>query len=125
MYVETDFFLAIVKEDDWLAEAAESLYHEHAEELWTSPFTLVELLLVAYREGLDAERVLANAAELTEVQGDVEPVLAAASYVENHDFTPFDAVHLVESGTDTIATSDDAYAEFSSTVDLTDFLDVK
>lgn len=121
MYVETDFLLALAKDDDWLAEAAEALYDEHGDELWTSPFTLVELLLVAYRERMDAERVLANAAELIEVRGDVEPVLAAASYVENHGFTPFDAMHLVESDGDTIASSDETYDEFATTIDLSDY----
>lgn len=118
MYAETDFLLALVKDDDWLGEAAEAVYEANGNDLWTSRFTLVELLLVAYREDLDAERVVANAADLLEVRGDVEVVLAAASYVEHHDFTPFDALHLVESGGDTIVSSDDAYEEFAPRVDL-------
>jgi len=60
MYVETDFLLALIKDDDWLGEAAESVYRERREELWTSGLTLIELLLVAYREGRDAERVVTN-----------------------------------------------------------------
>ncbi len=50
MYAETDFLLALIKDEDWLGDAAESVYHEHQDELWTSRFTLVELLMVAYRE---------------------------------------------------------------------------
>lgn len=118
MYVETDFLLALVKDDDWLGDAAESVYREHGDALWTSQLTLVELLLVAYREDLDAERVVANAAELVEVRGDVDAVLAAASYVEDHGFTPFDALHLVESGDAPIVSSDDAYEGFSPRLDL-------
>ncbi|GAA0527169.1 PIN domain-containing protein [Halorubrum aquaticum] len=118
MYVETDFLLALIKEDDWLGSSAEAIYDEHRTELWTSRFTLIELLLVAYREGLDTERVIANATELVEVRGDTETVVAAASYVEEHGFTPFDALHLVESGGDTIVSSDDAYEGFASRVDL-------
>ena len=118
MYVETDFLLALVKADDWLADAAERVYRENDGELWTASFTLVELLLVAYREGLDAERVVANAAALVEVRGDVERVLSAAAYVEDHGLTPFDALHLVESDGDTIVSSDATYADFAPTLDL-------
>ncbi|WP_135820967.1 PIN domain-containing protein [Halostella litorea] len=120
MYAETDFLLALVKDEDWLGDAAESVYRDHRDELWTSQFTLIELLLVAYREDRDAERVVTNAAELVEVRGDVDTVVAAATYVEDHDFTPFDALHLVESDGDTVVSSDGAYEGFAPRLDLTD-----
>ncbi|MEY7848316.1 type II toxin-antitoxin system VapC family toxin [Natrarchaeobius sp. A-rgal3] len=118
MYAETDFLLALIKGDDWLGEAAESVYRDHREELWTSQFTLIELLMVAYREDRDTERVVSNAASLVEVRGDVETVITAATYVEDHGFTPFDALHLVESNGDTIVSSDDTYANVTSRLDL-------
>jgi predicted nucleic acid-binding protein len=118
MYVETDFLLALVKDDDWLGDAAETVYRDHRDELWTSQFALVELLLVAYREGRDAERVVANAASLVDVRGDEDAVVAAATYVEDHGLTPFDAIHLVESDGDTIASSDDAYEPYAPRLDL-------
>ncbi|OVE84266.1 type II toxin-antitoxin system VapC family toxin [Natronolimnobius baerhuensis] len=118
MYAETDFLLALIKDDDWLGEAAESAYREHRDELWTSQFTLIELLMVAYREERDTERVVSNAANLVEVRGDVETVVTAATYVEDHGFTPFDALHLVESNGDTIVSSDDTYADVTSRLDL-------
>ncbi|AGB38624.1 type II toxin-antitoxin system VapC family toxin [Natronococcus occultus] len=118
MYAETDFLLALIKDDDWLGEAAESVYREHRDELWTSQFTLIELLMVAYREERDTERVVSNAANLVEVRGDVETVVTAATYVEDHGFTPFDALHLVESNGDTIVSSDDAYDGVTSRLDL-------
>jgi len=118
MYAETDFLLALIKDEDWLGKAAESVYRDHRDELWTSQFTLIELLLVAYREDRDTERVVTNAATLMEVRGDVDTVVAAATYVEDHGFTPFDALHLVESEGDTIASSDEAYEEFAPRLDL-------
>lgn len=120
MYAETDFLLALVKDDDWLGEAAETVYDDHRDRLWTSQFTLVELLLVGYREGLDTERIVANAASLVEVRGDVEPVVAAASHVEDRGFTPFDALHLVLSDGDTIVSSDDIYDGVTVRLDLGD-----
>ena len=118
MYAETDFLLALIKDEDWLGDAAETIYRDRRDELWTSQFTLIELLLVAYREDRDAERVVTNAAKLVEVRGDVGTVVTAATYVEDHGFTPFDALHLVESDGDTIVSSDGAYEGFAPRLDL-------
>lgn len=118
MYAETDFLLALIKNEDWLGEAAETVYRNNRDELWTSQFTLIELLLVAYREERDTERVVTNAAKLLDVRGDVDTVVAAATYVEDHGFTPFDALHLVESDGDTIVSSDGAYEGFAPRLDL-------
>ncbi|MGQ4554874.1 PIN domain-containing protein [Halobellus sp. GM3] len=120
MYAETDFLLALIKDEDWLGEAAETVYREHRNELWTSQFTLIELLLVAYREDRDTDRVIANAASLVEVRGDVDTVVKASTYVEDHGFTPFDALHLVESEGDTIVSSDDTYEGVAPRLDLKD-----
>ncbi|WP_148415391.1 PIN domain-containing protein [Haloferax sp. KTX1] len=118
MYAETDFLLALIKDEDWLGDAAEAVYRDHRDELWTSQFTLIELLMVAYREERDTERVVANVAALLEVRGDVDTVLTAATYVEDHGFTPFDALHLVESDGDTIVSSDETYESFAPRLDL-------
>lgn len=118
MYVETDFLLALIKPDDWLGERAAELYEEHAEECWTSEFTLLELMLVAYREGRDVERTVANAKQLVDVRGDADSILAAASHVEENGFTPFDALHLVYADGAPIVSSDDAYDGFAERVPL-------
>ena len=41
-----------------------------------------------------------------------------ATYVEDHEFTPFDALHLVESDGDATVSSDDTYADVTSRLDL-------
>lgn len=121
MYAETDFLLALIKDEDWLGTAAETVYENHHDELWTSQFTLIELLMIAYRENRDAEAVIVDAAALVDVVGDVDTVVAAATYVEDHDFTPFDALHLVESDGDTIVSSDNAYDSFAPRLDLREY----
>lgn len=118
LYVETDFILALIKDDDWLGDRAEAIYETKRDSLWTARDTLVELLLVAYREGWNAERVVANATALLEVTGDTDSVLAAASHVEENGFTPFDALHLVNSGPSPIVSSDSSYNEFSVRIPL-------
>lgn len=109
VYIETDFLLALIKDNDWLGERAESIYERRCDDLWTSPHTLVELMLVAYRNDRNVERIVANASALVEVRGDTDPVLAAASYVTDEGMTPFDALHLVHAGGDPIASSDSTY----------------
>lgn len=119
MYVETDFILALLKDDDWLQEKAEEIYRNE-DELWTSKYTLVELMIVSYREGWNAIRMVSNAANLVEAKEDVEDIKAAATYVEEEGFTPFDALHLVKSGESTIVSSDADYEDFSEVEKLED-----
>ncbi|MFC7047241.1 PIN domain-containing protein [Halobacteriaceae archaeon GCM10025711] len=118
MYAEVDFLLALIKDDDWLGERAETIYREHREELWTSHYSLLELMLVAYREDRNVERVVANARRLLDVRGDAESVIAAANHVEENGFTPFDALHLVQAGDEPIVSSDSTYEEFTERVEL-------
>lgn len=118
LYVETDFLLALIKDDDWLRARAEAVYEARGDDLWTARDTLVELTMVAYREGRNVERVVADANALFEVEGDAETVLAAASHVQEHGFTPFDALHLVNSAGAPIVSRDSAYNEFAERVPL-------
>lgn len=118
LYVETDFILALIKDDDWLQDRAEAIYAERGDELWTNRDTLIELMMVAYREGWNVERVVADTNALFEVTGDTDSVLAAASHVQEHGFTPFDALHLVNSKRAPIVSSDDSYDEFSERLPL-------
>ncbi len=118
MYVDLDFILALIKNEDWLSERAESIYEENSDELWTSDFTLLELMLVAYREEKDIVTTLANVEALMEVRGEPDDILAAANYVEHEGMTPFDAIHLVKAGDDAIVSSDDSYDGLAERVKL-------
>jgi len=118
MYVETDFLLALIKPDDWLGNRASELFAKHDDEMWTSDLTLLELMLVAYREDLNVERTVANAKRLIEVRGDADTILAAASHVEENEFTPFDALHVVRADGDPIVSSDETYDGFAERIPL-------
>jgi predicted nucleic acid-binding protein len=117
MYVETDFILALLKNDDWLSKKAEKIYKQN-EKLWTSHYTLIEIMMVAYREDRNVLSSVAETIELVEVRGNEKEVESAAVYVEEEEMTPFDALHLVKSGSDTIVSSDKDYEKYSDTVDL-------
>ena len=82
-------------------------------EIRTSDFTLLELMLMAYREGK-----LANAEALMEVRGELDGILAAANYVDYEGMPPFDAVHLVKAGEDVIVSGDNAYDRLTERIRL-------
>lgn len=118
MYVETDFILALVKEEDWLQEKAEKLYEEHKENLWTSSYTLIELMILSYREEWNPVKIISGASNLVEVRGETEKIKAAAVKMEEKGYTPFDALHLISSGDQKIISSDYSYDKDSERLKL-------
>src|SRR6056297_3218697 len=118
MYAETDFLLALIKQDDWLSDPAERVFRANEDDLWTSHHTLVELMLVAYREDRNVERTVTDASALLDVRGDEERVLAAASYVSDRGLTPFDALHAVAADGDSIVSSDQSYDDVTERIAL-------
>ncbi|MDX1744843.1 MAG: hypothetical protein R3324_02800 [Halobacteriales archaeon] len=59
LYVEADFILALIQDDDWLRSAAEAVFDAPRDDLWTARDTLIELMMVVYREGWNVEHVVA------------------------------------------------------------------
>jgi predicted nucleic acid-binding protein len=97
MYVETDFLFALAKPDDWLNEGAIAALER--EDVHTSLLAYAEFLVATYDAGegfdFDVPHTVANLLELVPVrpEADEHAVLAAATYLEEHDMTPFDALH--------------------------------
>ncbi|RLM53712.1 PIN domain-containing protein [Halobellus sp. Atlit-31R] len=111
-FVETDFLLAIAKDDDWMQERAEDVLAE--QDVVTSPFAYLEILLVFDRGQYDYVRLFANFLDLVPVESDDERqiVLKAVSYYQD-GMTPFSAFHAVTAETRAlpILSSDKAYQE--------------
>lgn len=112
MYAETDFFLALLKQENWLKNNAEKIYKEHKDEIWTSTHTLTELILLAYQDGKDPLEIVERASNLVEVR---EPQIGVAGYLsacyvmKKYGATPFDALHAIYCGGDKIISSDNKY----------------
>lgn len=106
MYADTDFIVALIKEDDWLTEAAETVYRQNKEDIWTSKYTMLEVFLISYREDWNTLEVLANVENLIEIDENIDDLLTAARKVEQKEITPFDAIHLTKAGEDKIISSD-------------------
>lgn len=117
-YVETDFLIALLKPDDWLRERAEATLATD-ESVYTSLFSYVELLVEAYEpeQGIDFDvpRVVANLLEVVPVRpvADEDIALAAATFLDEHAVTPFDAFHagVAVTNGDRIHASDRIYDE--------------
>jgi predicted nucleic acid-binding protein len=111
VYADTDFFLALAKERDWLHAKALRAYHQHKGGLVTSVATVAELLLVAPRFSLDPERLLSNVFDMvTAVIGiDLNTALVAAHYMKERGLGAMDALHAAYCGTAVMLSSDHAF----------------
>lgn len=106
-YADTDFFLALIKETDWLKARARSLLAAYRGHLWTSVVTIVELLLLAREFELDPEVIVLDSAEIAEIRGtDVKILLAAAHFMKEFGLHTFDALHAAFAQGDEILSSD-------------------
>lgn len=117
MYVETDFLIALVKDDDWLQEPALRALEER-DDLHTSVLAYAEVLVLFYdREQaeyeIDAPRAVTNLLELVPIQPEQheDAVLAAATFLEEHQMTPFDALHagMAATGDGSVLSSEQDY----------------
>ena len=112
VFVETDFLLAIAKDDDWLQNRAEEILNDH--EVVTSPFAYLELLIVLENHQFDYVRLFANLLDIVPVGNEEEQqlVLKAVAYFED-GMTPFDSFHAATAETRglSIVSSDKAYRD--------------
>ena len=99
IYADTDFFLALLKESDSLQKSVQRLLQIHRDEIWTSPVTLIELLLVSAQFNVDPERLIADVLELAQIHGgDVQQSLIAAHYIKSKGIGVFDSLHAAYCG---------------------------
>jgi predicted nucleic acid-binding protein len=115
VFVETDFLLAISKDDDWLQERAEEALTDR--DVVTSPFAYLELLIVLERYQFDYVRLFANLLDIVPVSNEKEQqvVLKAVAYFED-GMTPFDSFHAATAETRgfSILSSDKAYEDIDA-----------
>jgi len=109
IYADTDFFIALVKEDDWLRERAATIATENEGEICTSRATLPELLMISDRFEFDRMEALSYVLEIATVPEDETVLFQAADYMEQHGLTTFDAYHVAYAGGNPIISSDKSF----------------
>ena len=83
-YADADFFLALLKDSDWLKEKSVKVYEKYKGSIYISPFTVVELMIVCVREDIPLKKTLfqiSRIAGLTFIKWNM--FFRAAEYVEN------------------------------------------
>jgi hypothetical protein len=116
VYVETDFLVALVKAEDWLRESVLHALDEY--DVHTSILAYAEVLVLFYDHdaaeyGIDAPRAITDLLELVPIRPATheDAVLAATVFIDEHDLTPFDALHAGVAATadEAILSSEGAY----------------
>jgi predicted nucleic acid-binding protein len=90
VYVDADFLLALLKQDDWLKPAAARLAEQYRGTLRTSESTFLEVLVVASRRGLQLPALVAEIHDLAPLD-DANIAALAVRNMREHGMTPFDA----------------------------------
>ena len=90
VYADTDFFLAILKDSDWLKDRAKNILDVYRDNIETSLITYVELLLLAKKFNLPPIGLITAVMKLTNFL-DSTPLIAA-KYVED-GIGVFDSFH--------------------------------
>ena len=67
IYADTDFFVALLKDDDRLQGRAETIARDHEGDIYTSRATLLELLMISERFEFDRMEALSHALEIASV----------------------------------------------------------
>jgi predicted nucleic acid-binding protein len=82
VYADTDFFVALIKEDDWLQEAALQVYDEKKGDIQTGITTFVELFFLSQRHNWNREEVASNILEIAETDFDESVIFQASEYID-------------------------------------------
>ena len=109
IYADTDFFIALVKDDDWLQQRATTIATEHEGEIYTSRATLLEILMISDRFEFDRMKALSYVLEIASVAEDETVLYQAADFMEQFGLTAFDAYHLAYADHDPIISSDNSF----------------
>jgi len=111
-YADTDFFLALMKDSDWLKEKAKRLYKEHKDNIWITPFTVTEIMIICKREGIPIKQTLLQVARISKIT--MIPwnyFFRACDYIEK-GATIFDSLLMALCEDNTIISSDNVYEKF-------------
>lgn len=112
MYADLDFFLALLKDKDWLKTKAEEIYKNNYKEIWTSTITLQEIILYAIREGHNPSEYVEKIISLVKVKESIitaEMCFGVTDLINKYNFSIFDAFHAMICEGDAIISSDKIY----------------
>ena len=68
IYADTDFFLALLKPNDWLKENAKKILNKYKGQITTSEVTFIELMLLAKRYNLDPIKITTSVMAMCNIE---------------------------------------------------------
>ncbi len=112
-YADTDFFLALLKNSDWLKEKAKKIYEKNKENLFISPFTIAEIMVVCKREKISIKETLAQISRIAKLDGLSWNIFFKACDFIERGATIFDSLLMATcSENDQIISSGNVYEKF-------------
>jgi predicted nucleic acid-binding protein len=116
-YADSDFFLALMKDSDWLKEKAKNIYKEHKGTIWVTPFTIAEIMIVCKRENISIKNTLIQISRIVNLESvSWDIFLNACNYIEK-GATIFDSLLMSFCKEENkIISSDNIYEKFGFNV---------
>jgi predicted nucleic acid-binding protein len=119
-YADTDFFLALMKDSDWLKDKAKKVYQDNKDNLFVAPFTIAEVMIICKREEIPLKETLLQISRIAKMQSiSWDVFLKACDYIEE-GATIFDSLLMAFCTKENeIISSDNIYEKFGfNVVDL-------
>ncbi|MFB6199273.1 MAG: type II toxin-antitoxin system VapC family toxin [Candidatus Nanohaloarchaea archaeon] len=93
-YADTDFWVALMKQDDWLKQKAEKILEEQ-DSVETSLTTFIELSLILKRFDVQKEEAFGEILQIADVDFEEKIVFQALEYMDKglNTFNAFQAAH--------------------------------
>jgi len=109
-YADTDFFLALMKDSDWLKEKAKQIYEKNKDNLFISPFTVVEIMIICKREEIPIKETIMQISRIAKLENlSWNTFFNSCNYIEK-GATIFDSLLMALcSKDDQIISSDSVY----------------
>lgn len=112
-YADSDFFLALMKDSDWLKQEAILIYEKYKENIWVTPFTIVEIMIVCQREKIPLKETLIQISRIAKLETMQWQVFFKASELIEKGATLFDSLLMSHCGNEEkIISSDKIYNKF-------------
>jgi len=106
-YADSDFFVSLFKGEDWLKKRAFVILDKYKTSIWTSKWTVIEILLIGERYEFDPNVIVESIFKISDVKdADKNFFIAIAHLMKENGMTVFDALHALSCDDDYIISSD-------------------
>ena len=111
-FADTDFFLALMKESDWLKKKAIEIYNEFKDNIYITPFTIVEIMIICKRENISIKDTLLQISRIAKLENFEWGIFFKASELIESGATIFDSLLMACSKENIIISSDKVYEKY-------------